>query len=187
MIQQHWRAFVHDRTGDPDAARAIARTIGEPVVDMNAFFNFNLDGRIVVQVNGVSGAPTQGHSAFYVHDAVWHLVIAFPDNLAAMTEGNRARYPVPNAFEGVGGAYAGITCNGRDMWCFMPDFASKITHLTAKGAVFALHERYARHFHTAFHLERVRFRHRPFSYGLHYNCNTFVRCVLERIVQLAAS
>jgi hypothetical protein len=65
-----------------------------------------------------------------------------------------------------------------------PFFTSKMQHLVRKGAVYILDPKYFEHFLLAFRLERNAFAHRPYSYGLHYNCNQFVTAVLKRLLDL---
>jgi hypothetical protein len=57
-------------------------------------------------------------------------------------------------------------------------------HLADKGRLLVLHEEYSEHFERAFQQERFVFTRAPYSYGLHYNCNTFALNVLKRLTDL---
>lgn len=182
-IQRCWHAFATDRRHAPDDARALARRLGNLVVDEGDYYASLSEKRVLFYINGASGDPTNGHSAFMIDDAFWHLVIGVRSLMTARGQSNFSRYPI--AHRPRNDLYSVICCH--DTWSVDtdPHYAAKVRYLVGKGVFFTLREQYAPLFLPAFHAEREQFIASPFSYGFHYNCNTLVRNVLMRILQMA--
>lgn len=209
LIQRRWRKFAQDRRADPDLIRALLQGIGRNIWNPNDFRQCLSKGKIIVQANGKFGDPLQGHSCFFVNMmarrwwnffntnvrdlSIFELGIAPPEDIASPAIRDAqglldiAKYPLihhPNPKFPFGpGIYAAIYgLKPMDPLEFHP----KMHHLMQKGSLFVLSDAIDfRLFERAFHLERIRFKYGPNAYGLHYNCNTFVAKVLQRIVELS--
>jgi hypothetical protein len=185
LIQQNWRRFASERKQDSDLGRQIAGTIGRKIEDLTDFRVCLAAGRVLVQANGDSGNPRLGHSCFYVTKHRYALeTIAVSPRFEGLK--NVSKY----SFEDDGVRYRSIVYCGPPLDESDSEEDSdeiseyvgtlrhlkiaKLLHVIEKGVIFVLHDEYTQHLRMALHLERIYFRHQPFAYGLHYNCNRFV-------------
>jgi hypothetical protein len=136
--------------------------------------------RIIVQANGISNNPMDEHSCFYVGGFRKHLVLLNKDIIEARALQFSSKYPVHHHPKSVG-TYAVVLDN--DSVIINRDFRKRMNHLNDKGNMFVLHDKYTVFFDDAFRLESIHFNCQPCSYGLYYNCNTFVTNVLRRLVK----
>lgn len=170
-IQRNWCAFVEIKRGASDEARRIATLIGEKVSsaeDVVRCINLN---KIIIQANGSSNNPIDGHSCFYVGSLRKHLVLLNKETIEMRALQYSSKYPVHHHPKSAG-AHAVIIDN--DLVSINRDFRKRINHLNDKGSIFVFHDMYTKYFDTAFRLESIHFKHGPYSYGLHYKqyvCN----------------
>lgn len=183
-IQKAWRSFASDRRNVVSESRGIALRIGHRIRGWHDFYRYQRQNRIVLVFNGNAENPMVGHSYFALQNVLWSLVLGPRREISARVAGAFSRYPV-GADRPHAGEFAGIV-SGRESVPDMTIFREKIEYLGTKGNLFVLDAIYTRFFRQAFYAEVGQFTAMPYSYGLHYNCNTLVRNVLRRLVQLAA-
>jgi hypothetical protein len=158
----------------------LLRAIGRPVESLDEFFHHFSSDRVIVQANGMREDPTKGHAAFFHKGGIYELR-AGPDEFVRNAE-FKARYPFYKASAGqVGIKYRSFIEKAQ------PETFSRvaqISHLIEKGRVFVLGEEYSSYFERAFEGERSNFVRMPYSYGVHYNCNTFALFTIKRMLKL---
>ncbi|WP_039058646.1 hypothetical protein [Enterobacter sp. Bisph1] len=185
-IQNSWFAFTTARRADCDNARALASVVGRKITSMGDTIYCLQNNKIIVQVNGVTGDPWRGHSCFYADNVRKHMVFL----TAAQVESGRytpdaiSKYPVQYHPEP---SYIGkwpVIITDDNTFMKTQGFDSILQHLCRKGRLFVLHDVYAAVFENAIRLETINYKYRPFTYGLHYNCNRFVINVLKRLIVL---
>ena len=158
----------------------LLRSMGHSVESLDEFFDHFSSGRVVVQANGTPEDPTKGHAAFFYKNGIYELKVG-PDQYLENVR-HKARYPYEK------GAGEGVVVKYR---AFIEKTEPKTfsrcaqtTHLIEKGRLFVLDDQYSRYFERAFEKERSNFVKMPYSYGVHYNCNTFALFTIKRLLEL---
>jgi hypothetical protein len=188
-IQRAWRDFAAERKKIPEATRAMAASMGKPLTSVDEFLHHMKEGSIVVQANGDPGMPVRGHSVIYKDNLRYELLQIDP----AMG------HPSTSSRYGISKEIAQYVNTVNETHVIKPgthsfidtSFAFKapegMERLVAKGRMFALDPRYSTHFDAAYKAEVKSFIEAPYSYGIHYNCNTLVYGVVRRTRRLAAA
>jgi hypothetical protein len=161
--------------------------MGVPLSDTEEYFDFLDEGRVLVQVNGDPGEPVKGHSRFYFKYTAYELMFSPTGREPAEAF---SRYGLSaqaaqflNVTTGRHGDHHGEHGAIFKVKVDEDTAPGSVAHLITKGRLFALHERYSNNFEMACQRETMGFGAAPYSYGLHYNCNTFVYNVLRRLRQ----
>lgn len=208
VIQRNLAGFLAQRTHVAFTAFQLASVMGELLVDTEEYFDLMDEGRVIVQINGNFNDPIEGHSRiyyrYYSYDLRFSKAATDPADAFSsagistqmseflhgkmkkkMAEQLRERDPDAR----LNGATVPYFAPGTKSAIFkdkvdeytMPGSVAK---LVLKGRLFALHEKYSKNLENAYHLELSQFRNAARSYGLHYNCNTFVANMLNRLRSL---
>lgn len=185
IIQKKWRQFAYASKTDPLRSREIAALLGKPLKNLSEVRESFLANKIIVQVRGTLGNPLEGHSCFYVNFKRRHLEFMQPSEIQKLEiePDYIAKHPVihyddPKYI----GAHAVIRSTATT-FSNIDRFISYFTEVLDKGALFELHFHTADFLEIAYRAEIDNIQDKPYSYGLHYNCNTFVVNVLNRILQ----
>ena len=182
IIQKNWNNFATTRKQDSEMCRKIAGQIGRKITDYADFQRSLYANKVIVQANGTEHCPMIGHSAFIATQRYVSLNMSRMEYISSHHLKNLSKYEtVKNGIPIRSFIQYNVTVKEDT------ELHGKISHLIDVGRIFVLDEPYANNFWMAFRLEFIRFKHRPFAYGLHYNCNTFVACVLQRVLQLTES
>jgi hypothetical protein len=172
--------FMRPRERAVDTMNTLLRVMGRPVESLEEFFDHFCSGQVVVQANGTPDDPTKGHAAFFYKQRIYELKMG-PDEYLASTE-YKARYPYYKASGG------GMDVKYRSFVDVSESKAfsrsAQINHLIDKKRIFVLNAEYSKYFEGAFQKERSNFVRMPYSYGIHYNCNTFALFTVKRMMQL---
>ncbi|WP_039058643.1 hypothetical protein [Enterobacter sp. Bisph1] len=184
-IQNKWRTFVHNSKTEPLKARVVAALLGKQLSKFSEVEKSLLENKIIVQANGALGNPLEGHSCFYVNRSRIHMMFMHPIDIPELdikpdyiSKRPVSHYPIP---EYLGAHVVILTDEGG--FTSTEDFVGSFTYLCDKGSIFVLNDNSATLFETAYRQEIENIKGRRYSYGLHYNCNTFVTNVLCRILQ----
>ncbi|WP_039058644.1 hypothetical protein [Enterobacter sp. Bisph1] len=187
FIQKKWRAFIRKRKADPENVRELASVLGRRFESADDAFTCLHENKVIVVANGSREKPFDGHSSFYVNNIRKHLVLLSPKVIKARNKPPyRAKYPVKYHREpGYIGTYAVIEAKDTaHLQVSDAGIKQALQYLSSKGNLFVLDDIYTNVFDSAFRQECKYFSVRPFSYGFHYNCHTFVLNVLLRIIEL---
>ena len=183
VILRHWRRFLNQRKSVPDATRRLALSLGVQITDGTEYESLMRDERVVVQANGTPHDPTSGHSAIYHKYIEYGLELSDfvgDDDESASRYGMSAN--VASHFNnkyGVGYFREGGRSFLNRRLVFSDD--GKIDHIARKGNLFALDKKFSQNFSDALARTEEQLHNGPYSYGLNYNCNTFVYYLLKRL------
>lgn len=192
-IQRAWRRWRQRMGGGrrQDVERIgltlLPRMGARPVESFDEFLKHVAAGRVIIEATGIAGTLREGHSSLYFADRVYDMDLS----LAPFSMGPTATRQ---------GGYSAKFTRRIDR---MPQRAYISTSKTIgamlhtglfrmyrqygmeHGLTFVLDPKYSPHFERAFRQEAFTFSHLPYGYGWYYNCHTFVRGVLERMLDLA--
>jgi hypothetical protein len=184
LILKNWRNFVAQRNNVPDAARNLARAMGEQVTNDNHYKALLKDGRIIVQINGESGDSTRGHSAIY-HDFMKHelqMVRESRPGNQSISKYGMSEQAVKYFNEKFRTTIYSI--GSRSIITQELAFSSDLSEVTRKGNLFVLHKDFSKNFDEALRQATEQFHNGPYSWGLNYNCNVFIFDFLKKLRNL---
>ena len=177
LIQKNWRDFASYRKQDSVLSREIAKVIGKSISSVDDFYESYSSGKIIAQLNGMENNPLSGHSSFYVDKRHKELLTKKDEEVKKTDSDFIAKYP-HKTHKGDIRAYISTIRPVRSQQEY-------VEYSLSKKGLFVLDDWSHRVFDDAFHEEASYFSKQPYSYGLHYNCNTFVCRVLRRISKKA--
>ncbi|ANN73891.1 RHS repeat-associated core domain-containing protein [Bordetella bronchialis] len=158
-----------------------------PVESLDQFQELIARGRVVIEAAGTVGTLREGHSTLYFSGRAYEMdllaergpedrAIRQPLGYEAKFTVRRGRWP-KRAYISRNKPLQILLDVGR--------YRAPIELAIEQGLTFVLDEKYSQHFDLALRQEGFTFSHLPYAYGWYYNCHTFVRGVLERMLDLA--
>lgn len=190
-IQAAWRGHTRNARDAADASRLLAQAMGRPLVTWNETRQvLRAKDQVVIQVNGSSGDPLDGHSGFLVNqrliDVSNYTLAAVEEHRACGAALHVSRYAFDYVYDDeTHRSHAGI--NFDQGFNIDAQFVGRMGHLAGKGVLFHLNAEFRPFFPQAVNDEAHRFSQQPYGYGLSYNCNAFVHQVLRRLLQLRSA
>ncbi|ANN73893.1 hypothetical protein BAU08_23330 [Bordetella bronchialis] len=144
-------------------------------------------GRVIIEAAGIAGTLRDGHSSLYFADRVYDMDLAlepfFMGPKVRQQWGYSAKFT--RRIDGIPQRSYIFTSKTIEAMLDKGIFKTQREAAINLGLTFALDPKYSPHFERAFRQEAFTFSHQPYGFGWYYNCHTFVRGVLERMLDLA--
>ena len=196
IIKKAWRNCRDHHMQKMQSIQSLATTLGKKATSYKEILSSYEEGDIIVQIS-LDDDPLLGHSAFYLaNETVLSLffvgktkVDSYEDDesrkqccskYSLKKEDYKHRETLNQKFNKEEYLYSwigiteagnhGITCEGRTR------------RLLAKGCFFIIKHRHTKELKNAMDLERERFVKLPYSYGIQYNCHTYIYNCLKRVI-----
>ncbi|MGJ3495378.1 hypothetical protein PsalN5692_03899 (plasmid) [Piscirickettsia salmonis] len=181
IIERSFINFIQKCKKSSDDARVLSETLGKKIIEEEMLNGKIFSGGVFVQIRGLSGNPLFGHSSFHFFESkndismhTYCLNRNFPDKVPKNS--SRAQY-----------IFKTKTPSGKDIstLSFIHKTAiskgiDKLKYMCKEGSLYWLNITQC-DFEMVIKAEESFFKSMPYSYGLHYNCNTFVCNVLHRV------
>lgn len=186
-IERAWIRYYNNRLIVVKTAFEFMAAMGNQIT---TYAEFNkliaTSDSVIVIINGNHGNPLAGHSYFLTKGKYHELTMNTASALnLAKKRGNKTYYNSARTFTHTDKkgtkelVYAVIAHRQR----IIKDrsFFEKYSYLINKGVVFSITNEFKQYFIKSFEDERAKFCIQPYSYGIGYNCNTFVFNVLREM------
>lgn len=183
-IERAWIRYYNNRLIVAKTAREFMAVMGNRITSYSEFIKvIDTHDSVIVVINGNPANPLSGHSCFFTKGRYYELtkynVIDIEQEESKIYHSTRA-HQYTNKFGTEMLVHAVI--EHREHIFQDEQFIGKYSHLVNKGIVFSINDEFKKYFIESFKTERANFCAQPYSYGIGYNCNTFVFNVLRLMI-----